>query len=171
MAATTPNIRQVLPTIMMGNTAKICWKTLTSLVATNLEVVSWPQLCASLKLLQHRHYCRASVLLPNMPGSLEVLQMVENEREKKISFLVENEPVSLKQVWISTQGETEVFLMTWIHEITGSAKAEPLPGMTRYWRGPIAQKSKLLQPRSLKRIRGCMLLYDADLMRRFNSRH
>lgn len=38
--------------------------------------------------------------------------VVENEQQKKISFFVENEPVSLKQFWTSTKGETEVFLVT-----------------------------------------------------------
>lgn len=137
------------------------------LSGNNLEVVSW-QLCL--------RCASTSSLLPSF--SLASQHTWKSWScgggkwtAKKHLFFVENEPVSLKQFWTSTKGETEVFLVTWIHEIAGSAKAEPLPGMTRYWRGPIAQKSKLLRPRSLKRIRGCMLLYDADLMRRFNSRH
>ena len=95
------------------------------LSGNTLEVVRW-QLCL--------RCASTSSLLPSFSLASQhtwkscKAAVAENEQQKKISFLVENEPVSLKQVWTSMKGETEVFLATWIHEITGSAKAEPLPG-------------------------------------------
>lgn len=55
------------------------------LSGNNLEVVSW-QLCASLKHNQHRHCCRASVLLPNIPGSLAKLRWWKMNGKKTSVF-------------------------------------------------------------------------------------